>query len=196
MVAAPPNRSGSRRGPAASAPRRDWRQWLVLGLLFGLGHGVTDRLIRGQGEGAGPAGSQNFSVQPFPGESLEALRRRYGTRPEDVRVDFEALDQEKRNQQDLAETEKRRAELEDRQQAEDRQSQQEAERARVDALDRQAGGHLAAPALPPLEPVPPPATNPEPSSTAGSEKAPEAGTGLQLPALPEAPPAPNPAARP
>lgn len=195
MVAVPPSRSAARRGAAASAPRRDWRQWLVLGLLFGLGHGVTERLIRGQGDGAGPAGSQNFGVQPFPGESLEALRRRHGTRPEDVRVDFEALDQEKRNQHDQAETERRRAELEDRQRAEERQVQQEAERARVDALDRQAGDNSAAPALPPLEPLPPPAANPEPT-TPGSEKAPAAGTGLQLPVLPEAPPAPNPSSRP
>lgn len=195
MVAVPPNRSGARRGATASAPRRDWRQWVILGLLFGLGHGITQRLIRGQGDGSGPAGHQNFGIQPFPGESLEALRRRYGTRPEDVRVDFEALDQEKRNQQELAETEKRRTELEDRQRAEDHQAQQEAERARLDALDKSAGASVGAPALPPLESVPPPSASPEPSAPS-TERSPAAGTGLQLPPLPEAPPAPNPASRP
>ena len=137
MVAVPPPGSGTRRRSAAvSQRRRDWRYWLALGLLFGVGHGIAQRLIDGQGEGGGPAGSQSFGVEPFPGEGLEALRRRFGTRPEDVRADLEGLQQQKRDQQQQAETEKRRSELEERQQVEDRQAQQEAERARLDALDR------------------------------------------------------------
>ena len=198
MVAAPPNSSGVSRAPAASAPIRDWRHWLLLGLLFGVGHGVTERLIRGQGDGAGPAGSQNFGVQPFPGESLEALRRRHGDAPKDVWVDFAALEQEKRNQQDQADTDKDRAELEDRQRAEARQAQQEAERARLDALDGASpptpapGGTTGLESLP--QPAAPDLEVPAPSK--GSNPEPAAGTGLQLPALPEAPPAPTPAAQP
>jgi hypothetical protein len=115
-----------------------------------------------------------------------------------VWVDFESLEQEKRNQQDQADAEKQRAELEDRQRAENRQAQQEAERARLDSLDGAppstpaAGGStalesLSQPAAPNLE-VPAPST--------GSIPEPATGTGLNLPALPEAPPAPSPATRP
>jgi hypothetical protein len=117
MVAVPPPRS---------AARWDWIYWLALGLCFGLGHGIAQRLIRAQGEGGAPAGHQNFGVQAFPGETLEALRRSHGGAPRDVWVDFESLEQEKRNQQDQADAEKQRAELEDRQRAEDRQAQQQA----------------------------------------------------------------------
>lgn len=190
MVAVPPPRS---------AARRDWIYWLVLGLCFGIGHGIAERLIRAQGEGGAPAGYKNFGVQAFPGETLEAIRRRYGGAPRDVWVDFETLEQEKRNQQDQADAEKQRAELEDRQRAENRQAQQEAERARLDSLDGAppsstpaVGGStplesLSQPAAPNLE-VPAPST--------GSIPEPATGTGLNLPALPEAPPAPSPATRP
>ena len=37
MVAVPPPRS---------AVRRDWIYWLVLGVCFGIGHGIAERLIR------------------------------------------------------------------------------------------------------------------------------------------------------
>lgn len=186
MVAVPPPRS---------AARRDWRYWLVLGACFGFGHGVTERLIRGQGDGTGPAGSQNFGVQPFPGESLEALRRRHGGAPRDVWVDFESLEQEKRSQQDQADAEKQRAELEDRQRAEDRQVQQQAERARLDALDRPSPSTPGAGESTPLESLPQPVLE-VPAPSTGSSPEPAAGTGLKLPALPEAPPAPSPATRP
>jgi len=193
MVAVPRSRS---------APRRDWRYWMALGACFGLGHGIADRLIRAQGDGGGPAGHQNFGVQAFPGETLEALRRRHGDAPRDVFVDFAALEQEKRNQQDQADADKDRSELEDRQRAEARLAQQEAERARLDALDG-ASPSIPAPGPAPggstsLESLPQPAA-PDlevPAPSRGSNPEPAAGPGLQLPALPEAPPAPIPAAQP
>jgi len=189
MVAVPPPRS---------AARWDWIYWLALGLCFGLGHGIAQRLIRAQGEGGAPAGHQNFGVQAFPGETLEALRRRHGGAPRDVWVDFESLEQEKRSQQDQADAEKQRAELEDRQRAEDRQAQQQAERARLDALDAAAPSTPAAGESSPLDSLPQPtAPNLEvPAPSTGSTPEPAAGMGLKLPALPEAPPAPSPATRP
>jgi hypothetical protein len=189
MVAVPPPRS---------AARRDWIYWLVLGLCFGLGHGIAERLIRAQGEGDAPAGHQNFGVQAFPGQTLEALRRRYGGAPQAVWVDFESLEQEKRNQQDQADAEKHRAELEDRQRADDRQAQQEAERARLDALDGASPSTPSAGGSTSLESVPQPAApNLEvPAPSTGVSPEPAAGTGLKLPVLPEAPPAPSPATRP
>jgi hypothetical protein len=189
MVAVPPPRS---------AARRDWIYWLVLGLCFGIGHGIAERLIRAQGGGGAPAGHQNFGVQAFPGETLEALRRRHGGAPRDVWVDFESLNQEKRNQQDQADAERQRAELEDRQRAENRQVQQEAERARLDSLDGAAPSSPAARGSTSLESLSEPAApNLEvPAPSTGSIPEPAAGTGLNLPVLPEAPPAPSPATRP
>lgn len=156
------------------------------------------RLIRGQVEEGGHAGHQNFGVQPFPGESLEALRRRHGETTREVWVDFGALEQEKRNRQEQAQADKQRAELEARQQAEERQARQEDERARLDALDRAAPIPPAASGSAPLEALPQPAApNLEvPAPATGATPAPGAGTGLKLPALPEAPPAPGPATRP
>jgi hypothetical protein len=189
MVAVPPSRSPSRRA---------WIDWLALGLCFGLGHGIAERLIRAQGEGGAPAGHQNFGVEAFPGETLEALRRRHGGAPRDVWVDFESLEQEKRNRQDQADAEKQRAELVERQRADDRQAQQEAERARLDALDGAPASSPAEGGSTPLESLPQPvAPNlevPSPSTVSSPEL--PAGTGLKLPALPEAPPLPSPATRP
>jgi len=184
--------------PPRSAARRDWIYWLVLGVCFGTGHGITERLIRAQGEGGAPAGHQNFGVQAFPGETLEALRRRHGGAPRDVWVDFKSLEQEKRNQQDQADAEKQRAELEDRQRAENRQAQQEAERARLNSLDGASPSTPAAGGSTPLKSLSQPAApNLEvPAPSTGSIPEPAAGTGLNLPALPEAPPAPSPATRP
>lgn len=172
-----------------SAPRRDWRFWLALGLCFGLGHGITQRLLDLRSD-EGSAGVQKFGVQPFPGESLDALRRRYGNQSQPLRADLEALEKERRSQQEKAEAEQRRSELDGQQEAEQQQIRQEAERARIEALDRNQAGDAAAPALPPLESVAPPPPAPAPELPAPS------GTGPALPALPQAPPAPSPASQP
>jgi len=189
MVAVQPSRSGA---------RRDWRHWLALGVCFGLGHGIAERLIRAQGDSGGSAGYQRFGVQSFPGESLESLRRRHGGAPGDLLVDFESLEQDKRNQKDQAEAEKQRSELEDRQRADERQAQQDAERARLDALDGVSPSTPAGGDNKPLESLPQPAP-PQlevPAPSTGSSPEPAAGATLKLPALPEAPPAPSPETRP
>ena len=172
-----------------SARRRDWRHWLALGLCFGLGHGITQRLLDLRSD-EGSAGVQKFGVQPFPGESLDALRRRYGNQSQPLRADLEALEQERRSQQEKAEAEQRRSELDGQQEAEQQQIRQEAERDRMEALDRKEAGDPAAPALPPLESVAPPPAAPAPELPAPS------ANGPALPALPQAPPAPIPASQP
>jgi hypothetical protein len=167
-----------------SAPRRDWRHWLALGLCFGLGHGITQRVLD-LSSADGPAGVQNFGVQAFPGQTLDAMRQRYGKPGLPVRADLDALQQERRSRLEQAEAERRRGELDDRQEQEDRQARQEAERARIEALDPKTTPAL--PALPPLNPEPPPAAAPEPPAPAA---------GPAMPVLPQAPPAPSPAAQP
>jgi hypothetical protein len=167
-----------------------WWQWLALGACFAVGHGVAQRLIDFRPDEA-PGGFQNFGVKPFPGQSLEALRRRQAGQRASLLVDFEELERQKRSQKEKAEFEQRRSELEQSQRDEEERLRREAEQVRLDALDR-----------PPVEPEPsqPQAEGrPEPPG-AGADLTPAAPLPAEtvpaLPPLPEAPPAPSPAGRP
>jgi hypothetical protein len=190
MVVLPPTGRGTRGASPPPAERGlgasrawGWRHWLALGLCFGLGHGITERLLKLRSDD-GPAGVQNFSVQPFPGQSLEALRRQHGGPVLPLRADLEAIEQDKRMAREKEEAEERRAELEAEQRAdrEQRQNQADAPSTSLDALDRRdplpSSQAPPAPDLPPSPPLQPAATAP------------------QLPAMPEAPPAPSPAGTP
>jgi hypothetical protein len=186
MVVLPPTGRGSRgatppppESGLGASPAWTWRHWLALGLCFGLGHGITDRLLKLRSDD-GPAGAQNFSVQPFPGQSLEALRRRHGGPVLPLRADLEALEQDKRMAREKAEADDRRAELEAEQRADREQRQQRAEESStsLDGLDRR-------------DPLPADQTPPAPELP--TSPAPEPGAAApQLPTLPEAPPAPSP----
>ena len=187
MVVMPPTGRGS-RGAKPPSPESDqgpspawtWRHWLALGVCFGLGHGITERLLKVRSED-GPAGAQNFSVQPFPGQSLEALRRRHGGPVLPLRTDLEAIEQDKRHARQKEEDEERRAELEAEQRAdrEQRQEQGEGSSTSLDGLNRR-------------DPLPETETPPAPELPASPSPEPAAAT-PQLPTLPEAPPAPRPA---
>ncbi len=98
--------------PIASAGW-DWRVWLVVGLAFGIGYGVSYRLLNLAGPEGGGA-SQRFDVQPFPGTPLQSLRDRFGGEPRDIRADLDQLEQELKQQQEQTEIEKRRAAMEER----------------------------------------------------------------------------------
>lgn len=191
MVVIPP---AGRGAPAAKRPgpqRRaglistqgwTWRQWLALGLCFGLGHGITARLLNLRAED-GPAGRQNFGVQPFPGTSLEELRRRHGGQAQPLRTDLEAIEQDRRIAREKAQMEERRGDLERQQPAEQPLGGEETGQTGRAASDRQA---------PPMEtPAPLPAPEPLPAAPAEPPAPPAAGPAL--PPLPEAPPAPSPA---
>lgn len=184
--------------PAAAVGAIVWWQWLVLGACFAIGHGVAQRLIDFRPDEA-PGGFQNFGVKPFPGESLEALKRRHPAQSGSLLADFDELERQKRNQQEKAAFDQRRNELEQSQRDEEERLRREAEAVRLDALDGepapQERGEPAAESgfdsrpeprsepPPVVQEVPPPPARP-------AEPAPS------LPPLPQAPPAPSPAARP
>jgi hypothetical protein len=67
---------------------------LVVGLCFGLGYGLSQRLFNLQ-VGELVHFGRNFDVQPFPGSSLESLRLRFGAGGESIRADLESLEQER-----------------------------------------------------------------------------------------------------
>jgi len=179
----PEGRAGTRAGGLFTTRGWTWRHWLALGACFAIGHGIAERLLHLRGEEEA-AGFQNFAVQPFPGQSLEALRRRHGGPVLPLRADLDAIEADRRMARQQAETEERRGELEAELRAEQQQAREEAERSRLEALDQpRSSGAAPAPAATAPEPpsLPPPA---------------EPAAGPALPALPQAPPAPSPGGMP
>ena len=87
--------------------------WWLVGLCFGLGYGVSHRLLNlGGAEGKGA--SQRFDVQPFPGTGLDSLRQRFGGEARSIRGDLDLIELEEQKKQDAAEIEARRAAIEER----------------------------------------------------------------------------------
>lgn len=106
--------------PAQDAPllnRRLWRTPLVVGICFGLGYGLTSRLLALQWHGFVQLG-QSFDVRPFPGTSLERLRQRFGSEGQAIRADLDLIELEAQN---------RKAEEQARRQAQDEQKRLEAQ---------------------------------------------------------------------
>jgi hypothetical protein len=66
---------------------------LLVGFCFGLGYGVTHRLLALQLPSLVRLG-QGFEVRPFPGTSLESLRLRFGTDSQEIRGDLDLLELE------------------------------------------------------------------------------------------------------
>jgi hypothetical protein len=61
---------------------------LFVGACFGVGYGVTQRLMRVNVSGAWQ-GNQLFGVQPFPGTALSGLRERFGAEKMEIRGDLD-----------------------------------------------------------------------------------------------------------
>ena len=166
MVAVqPPRPRANRRAPDQPAQPWGWPIWLALGLLFGLGYGVTFRLLNLELMG-GWGGTPGFRSQGFPGTSLEELRRSKGRGSGDVRADLEALALKRRQEEQRQQQAKRKQQLE-------AQAQQAAERRQRAEEQRRRGG-LGRPA-----PEPTPAPEPEPPA-------------FSTPPLPEPPTEPRP----
>ena len=80
---------------ASPGPHQRPRSWvgpLVVGVCFGLGYGLSQRLFNLQ-VGELVHFGRNFDVQPFPGSSLESLRLRFGASAESIRADLDSLEQ-------------------------------------------------------------------------------------------------------
>lgn len=164
--------SSADAAPATSRPQarpvrpRGWKGWLLLGACFGLGYGVTHRLLALRVE-TDWSGRQRFEVKPFPGTELEALRSRFGDASMQIRGDLDLLELERQQKKDAEAIEQRRAEMEER----ERRRQESASQAeqQPEPIPADPGADL-----PPLPE--PPVLPPEPSP----------------PADPQAPVAPSP----
>jgi len=80
---------------ASSHPRprvvSHWRRPLLVGLCFGLGYGLTQRLLELRLPGFVQWG-QSFDVREAPGTSLESLRLRFGSEGQELRGRLDLLD--------------------------------------------------------------------------------------------------------
>jgi hypothetical protein len=75
----------------SSRPQPRWQLPLLVGVCFGLGYGVANRLLALQLPSFVRLG-QGFEVRPFPGQSLESLRLQFGTEEREVRGNLEPLE--------------------------------------------------------------------------------------------------------
>jgi hypothetical protein len=71
---------------------------LAAGLCFGVGYGLTDRLLS-LGKGDAVKLDQSFDVKPFPGTSLESLRLRFGADRKELPANLELIEQESSKQE-------------------------------------------------------------------------------------------------
>lgn len=75
-------------------PRPRWQVPLLAGVCFGLGYGLTHRLLALQLPSLVRLG-EGFEVRPFPGTSLESLRLRFGDESQEVRGNLDLLELER-----------------------------------------------------------------------------------------------------
>lgn len=145
---------------AASRPQvrpRGWKGWLLLGVCFGLGYGITHRLLSLRFEG-GLSGHQRFEVKAFPGTELDSLRRRFGDASMQIRGDLDLLELERQQKRDAAAIEQRRGEMEER----ERLRQEQAPQAETQPIAAPADPNADLPPLPqpPAPPAEPPVAAP------------------------------------
>lgn len=91
----------------AAAPRTRprpvslWRRPLLVGICFGLGYGVTQRLLDLRLPALVSWG-QSFDVREFPGTSLDSLRLRHGGADQELRGNLELLELQPETAKDTA----------------------------------------------------------------------------------------------
>ena len=127
-----------------SIPKSRWQGPLVAGLCFGLGYGITQRLLSLQLPTFVQLG-QGFELRAFPGTALQSLRLKFGTEAQPIRGDLERepLDQQSKAADTSGDPDKDvLGEVE-------ASSQSEPKSANLDAVDGQA---------PPVPQLPPPAS--------------------------------------
>ena len=134
--------SESARRTLAPLNRRRWRTPLVVGLCFGLGYGITNRLLALRWSGAVQLG-QSFDVRPFPGTTLQSLRQKFGAEGQAIRGDLDLIELEAQNS---------KAEEQARLQAEAEAKRLQAPEQPLDAGLPAAPAAPVAPELPPASP--------------------------------------------
>jgi hypothetical protein len=164
MATTPSSTPRTRRQTRQEPPAPPWRRWLLLGLLFGLGYGFTQRLldIRWQENTNRPPAFR--TKPPTGGVSLDELRRRNGVKTKPLPADLDSLARQKR--EELQKKEAAKQEEAARQEAAQRAEKQrlESERRRLEAFDARPEPTVSEPVqrddplllTPPTPELPPP----------------------------------------
>jgi hypothetical protein len=168
---------------AQPSPQRPplWQGPVLVGLCFGLGYGLTQRLLVLGWPKVGTLG-QSFEVRSFPGTGLQSLRLRFGAEGQSIRGDLQRQQLEQQSRQAEQERQRQEQRLEaERRQEEQRlrrledlplESDLEVGRSAAGLRDSERGPSPAAPAparVPSragglVEPPPPPVLPPPPAS--------------------------------
>ncbi len=162
------------RSPGTGRPRIEgsngpWWRWLVLGLCFSLGYGLTQRLGRSGPPSAAMGAVPSFAAQESPGTRLAELQKRFGAEGHSLLGDLDQLVQERRQEAIRREEESRKAAQEQLNQQTKDAADSQAERIRLEALN-----HGPDPAAPNPEPIllPPPAPAPSAAPDAAATTSP------------------------
>ncbi|MFN9546105.1 MAG: hypothetical protein ACK6AD_03400 [Cyanobacteriota bacterium] len=175
--------------PADAMPR--WGRWLLLGLFFGLGHGLTQRLLEvrwGEDSTRPPA----FRAKaPADGLSLEELRRRHPDQAKPLTADLDLLARQKREARQKQELAKREEAARQKAALQEEHDRVDSDRTRLEEFNRtpepatseaiQQDNGL--PSTPPAPELPPP-ESPEPSA---AEPPPALPSQTAAPATPSQP---------
>ena len=158
-VTPPAPRSPGTGRPRTKESRGPWWRWLVLGLCFSLGYGLTQRLGRLGTSSSAMGAVPSFDAQESPGTRLGELQKRFGADGHSLLGDLDRLLEERRQEGRLQEEESRKATQEQLDQQRQDAAQRQADRIRLEALN-----HGPDPATPNPEPIllPPPTPAPSP----------------------------------
>jgi hypothetical protein len=179
MAPAPSSSNRPRRQARLAPPTPRWRHWLLLGLLFGLGYGLTQRLLALRWEEDGSRPPAFRAKAPTGGTTLEELRRRHGDQGKPLTADLEALARQKQEEEKKKDAARREEASRVEAAQREEQTRLESERRRLEELNRSpepaepepirpsisSPSTPSAPELPPPEPfapepVPQPTTEP------------------------------------
>ena len=167
MLSVPPQapRSPGTGRPRTEAARGPWWRWLVFGLCFSLGYGLTQRLSRVGSSSAAKGEVPAFAAQESPGTRLGELQKRFGAEGQSLVGDLDRLVEERRQEGQRQEEESRKANQEQLNQERQDAAQRQADRIRLEALNK--GPDPAAPNAEPIflpPPTPDPSSAPEPAA--------------------------------
>ena len=168
MLSVPPQQASRSPGtgrPRSEAARGPWWRWLVFGLCFSLGYGLTQRLGRMGSSSAAKGEVPAFTAQESPGTRLGELQKRFGAEGQSLLGDLDRLVEERREEGQRQEEESRKATQEQLNQQRQDAAQRQADRIRLEALNN--GPDPAAPNPEPIllpPPTPDPSSAPEPAA--------------------------------
>ena len=175
MATAPPPTTRPRPARrAASGPR--WRRWLLLGLFFGLGYGLTQRLLEvrwGEGSTRAPA----FKPKSTPsGTPLGELRQQKGDNSQPLAADLEKLARQQREEKEKQEALKQEQTQRQNAAIEEEKKSLESGRRRLEEMGNSQEPLTPEPTTPEVPqlppPTPPPIEQPAPPAAQAPREAP------------------------